>query len=149
MATNTYVALQTANGTGSSGTITFTSISSAYTDLVLVATYTPSAGCILNCQVGNGSLDTGSNYSSTILGGTGSGSGYSYRYSTRTSAYVGPQNVSTSTTAPTTNIFHFSIIIYIFIKLFVKSCNIINSYIHNKIVKFKFSLTMVNMIYIT
>ena len=101
---STYTPIATTTGTGSSGTVTFTSIPTTYTDIILIAQYTPSAGSILNCQVGNGSLDTGSNYSSTILTNTGS---LSYRYSNRTSAYVGPQNNSTSTTAPTTQIMHF------------------------------------------
>jgi hypothetical protein len=52
---------------------TFTSISSAYTDLVLV-TQIIMNGSQANVflQMGNGSIDTGSNYSETYMSGSGS-----------------------------------------------------------------------------
>ena len=72
---NTYVALDKITVTTATPSITFTGISGAYTDLVLVvsarSTYAAAevAGFI---RLGNGSIDTGSNYSRTRLLGTGS-----------------------------------------------------------------------------
>lgn len=63
---------------------TFTGISSTYTDLVLIADYSFTAGTNYTvAQVGNGSIDTGSNYSFTVLNGNGS-SAASYRDSNKT-----------------------------------------------------------------
>ena len=59
---------------------TFTSISQTYTDLVLVCNF-PSGGFNFSIQVGNGSIDSGSNYNVTRLWGVGSGSGSSNLYS--------------------------------------------------------------------
>lgn len=65
---NTYVALAT-NTLGSvATTVTFSSISAAYTDLRLVANYKTAAA--VNVQIRFNS-DTGSNYSSTYLLGNG------------------------------------------------------------------------------
>lgn len=52
--------------------VTFSSISSAYTDLILVCNGSANVGSNLTVRVGNGSVDTGSNYSSTYLVGDGS-----------------------------------------------------------------------------
>ena len=76
MATNTYVALDKVTVTTATPSVTFTGISQAYTDLVIVA----QAGTTLNVQeikvVFNS--DTGSNYSTTNLWGNGTTAG-SYR----------------------------------------------------------------------
>jgi hypothetical protein len=75
MPTNTYVALDLVTVTSATPSITFTGINQGYTDLVLVvsaraaASYPEVAGFI---RVGSGSVDSGSNYSSTRLLGTGS-----------------------------------------------------------------------------
>ena len=75
MAANTYVALDETTVGTAVPSVTFTGISGAYTDLVLVvsarSTYAAAevAGFI---RLGNGSIDTGSNYSRTRLLGTGS-----------------------------------------------------------------------------
>lgn len=58
-------------GTATSA-VTFTSISQAYTDLLLVFSGTLSTADYVLFQVGNGSIDTGSNYSATRLIGNGS-----------------------------------------------------------------------------
>jgi len=70
---------------GSAGTITFSSISGSYTDLVLVVSNVKSVSSTPSCslRVGNGSVDTGSNYSDTVLEGTGS-SASSSRQSSQT-----------------------------------------------------------------
>jgi hypothetical protein len=77
MATNTYVALDKVTVTSATPSITFTNINQGYTDLVLVlsGTKTVASGEGIGLRVGNGSLDTGSNYSETIVWGNGSGSG--------------------------------------------------------------------------
>jgi hypothetical protein len=74
---NTYVALKTETVTGSpASSVTFdlTGIS-GYTDLFVVADVTmssPSGTTYIVGRVGNGTIDTGSNYSSTVLVGNGS-----------------------------------------------------------------------------
>jgi hypothetical protein len=58
-----------------SGTIadyTFSSIPQTYTDLELVVYVLKNTANSVGVQVGNGSVDTGSNYSQTILSGNGS-----------------------------------------------------------------------------
>lgn len=66
------IATNTVSGTGTSS-ITFSSIPSTYTDLILVCnTGIISGTANLGIRVGNGSVDTGSNYSITYLTGNGS-----------------------------------------------------------------------------
>lgn len=80
MATNTYVALDKATVSGSSTTtITFNSIPSTYTDLVIVADFATSAAGAQTVFYFNG-VTTGTPYSSTELYGTGSAAS-SYRFS--------------------------------------------------------------------
>jgi len=79
MTTNTMVAIQTQVLGSNQSSVTFSSIPTTYTDLVLVCNHgNTSAGTVLYLQVGNGSVDTGSNYSNTNLYGNGS-SAYSNR----------------------------------------------------------------------
>ena len=70
----TYEPIATATLSSSASTIDFTSISSSYTDLVLILNTIATTGGtqIMHCRVGNGSLDTGSNYSDTFITGDGS-----------------------------------------------------------------------------
>ena len=63
--------------------VDFTSIPSTYTDLVLVMGGAMAAAANMFVRVGNGSLDTGSNYSVTQITGTGS-SASSSRLSSQT-----------------------------------------------------------------
>lgn len=71
MPTSTYTPIATATGTGSSGTISFTSIPSTYTDLVIVQTGGGASGSpILQGRFNN---DSGSNYSRTWIIGNGTG----------------------------------------------------------------------------
>ena len=97
MATNTYVALQTQVLGSAAASVTFSSIPQGYTDLMLVANYQPTAGSVCFLRVGNGSIDTGSTYSQTLMYGNGSSAG-SARYSSQTATNVGPEVVSTPTT---------------------------------------------------
>jgi len=84
---STYTPIATTTLGSAAASYTFSSIPSTYTDLILVASCqsTSSSPADSRCfvQVGNGSVDTGSNYSHTDLYGTGSAAG-SYRESNRT-----------------------------------------------------------------
>jgi len=68
MATNTYVALDKVTVGTAVSTLTLSSISQGYTDLVLIANLLPASSARFKMQV-NG--DTGSNYSYTVLTGNG------------------------------------------------------------------------------
>jgi hypothetical protein len=84
---NTYVALDTKSLSGISS-ITFNLAGiSGYTDLVLVIQGVSSANQPANFRVGNGSVDTGSNYSRTGLSGNGS-TATSYRGSSENFFYT-------------------------------------------------------------
>lgn len=102
MPTNTYVALDKITTTGSVPSITFTSIPSTYTDLVLVVNGSNTAtdqGLV--CQVGTGSIDTAANYSTTYILGSGT-SAVSGRSSGDTYAIAGRMDGGNST-----SIIHF------------------------------------------
>jgi hypothetical protein len=74
MPTNTYVALATQTLSSSAATITFSSIPQGYTDLVLVfQCAASSANMNFDIRVGNGTVDSGSNYSGTYLVGASGG----------------------------------------------------------------------------
>lgn len=101
MATNTYVALDkiTVSGT-STASVTFTSISQEYTDLVLVVSGSLYGGANRTSfvvQVGNGSIDTGTNYSSTWVAGNGT-TAVSSRYSNGTNFLTGHISEAVGTT---------------------------------------------------
>lgn len=96
MPTNTYVALDTKTLGTAVPTVTFTSIPQGYTDLVLVSQFTGSAvNNQINIQVGNGSVDTGSNYSYTQMYGTGSAAA-SARSTSQTSILLGYTDTATT-----------------------------------------------------
>ncbi len=83
---STYTPIATTTGNGSSATITFSSIPSTYTDLVIVATLTNTNGSdSLSLRFNS---DTGTNYSYTVLGNNGS-TPESYRSSNNTFMQVG------------------------------------------------------------
>lgn len=82
----TYEPIATLTGTGSSATLSFTSIPATYTDLVLVINGALSTGNNTRMRFNN---DTASNYSNTALSGDGA-SASSYRDSSQTSfSYTG------------------------------------------------------------
>ena len=69
----TYEPIATYTSGSSFSNYTFTSIPSTFTDLILVGNFgTTSGGANIALQVGNGSIDTGSNYSFTYVNGDGS-----------------------------------------------------------------------------
>jgi hypothetical protein len=113
-AANTYVSIATQTLGSAAASVTFSSISGSYTDLVLILNASGSTGINVLMQF-NG--DTGTNYSSTTLGGSGT-TAYSARYSNQTSieinyegyldsgfntnSIINIQNYSNSTTYKTT-----------------------------------------------
>lgn len=72
MPTQTYKVIATTTLGSATANIDFTSITNAYSDLVLVCNFTTAANTSITFRVGNGSLDTGSNYSCTVLEGNNS-----------------------------------------------------------------------------
>jgi hypothetical protein len=70
---STYTPIATTTLGSNAASYTFTAIPSTYTDLVLVVTpLATSNGQATYIRVGNGSIDSGSNYSNTNLSGNGS-----------------------------------------------------------------------------
>jgi hypothetical protein len=90
----TYEPIATATGDGSSGTITFSSIS-GYTDIRAILNGTTTTSVVLGMRF-NG--DTASNYSQTYLAGNGT-TASSYRESSQDRNYLHSQ-LGTSTTIP-------------------------------------------------
>lgn len=72
MATNTYVALDKITVGSAVSNVTFTGINQGYTDLVVVVNGSINAFGNVRIQVGNGAIDSGSNYSWTRVLGDGS-----------------------------------------------------------------------------
>jgi hypothetical protein len=94
---STYTPIASTTLTASATEINFTSVSSAYTDLVLVCNLGMSrTGAAFFLRVGNGTIDTGSNYSETELYGTGSAAGSARR--TSSTEWNIFSNVGSSTT---------------------------------------------------
>jgi hypothetical protein len=87
----TYTPIAKATGTGSSGTVTFSSIPSSYTDLVLVSSVLGTENAAVRLRF-NGD-NTNSNYSYTLMYGTGSVA--SSNRETATPIYIGHANTST------------------------------------------------------
>lgn len=69
---STYTPIETRTLGSAQTSVTFNSISQSYTDIVLVAKISIPSGAAFGVQVGNGSVDTGSNYSFTNIVGNGS-----------------------------------------------------------------------------
>lgn len=94
MATNTYVALDKITVGTAVSSVTFSSISQGYTDLVIVMSSTVVSGGAIEMRVGNGSVDTGTNYSRTFMYGNGT-SAASGRSSSIDTWYLPSGNTST------------------------------------------------------
>ena len=102
---STYTPIATTTLASAAQGITFTGISSSYTDLVLVLSLiSKTAGNDVRYRVGNGSIDSGMNYSSTHL--TGNGSTASSSRSTADN-FVGLMRAVGTTTSPATFIINF------------------------------------------
>jgi len=94
---STYSTIATTTLGSAAADYTFTSIPSTYTDLVLIVNGSNTAtdqGLV--CQVGTGSIDTGSNYSSTYILGSGT-SAVSGRSSNDSYALIGRMDGNNST----------------------------------------------------
>jgi hypothetical protein len=100
----TYEPIATTTLGSASNSVSFSSISGSYTDLILVATGKNSTGFDgIDIRVGNGSLDTGSNYSQTMLNGNGSSA-----QSSRDSSATSMTNMGiTSSSTEQVSIYHF------------------------------------------
>ena len=73
---NTYTQIASTTLGSAASSVTFSSIAGTYTDLVLVAMPKITAGSQdLTMQIGNGTVDSATNYSRTLLFGTGSSAG--------------------------------------------------------------------------
>lgn len=94
MPTSTYEKIATTTLGSAAASYTFSSISGSYTDLVLVFTGTMTSADYVQFQVGNGSVDTGSNYSNTALKGNGT-SASSSRSSNSTNIFT-PEPMNTN-----------------------------------------------------
>lgn len=84
----TYEPIATTTLGSAQATISFSSVSNAYTDLILIGNWgqsVDSESCLF--RVGNGSVDTGTNYSATELWGNGTTAG-SQRTSNATGARI-------------------------------------------------------------
>ena len=106
----TYEPINTITTAGSANSVTFSSIPQTYTDLVLVANYgTAANGQYVTLRVGNGSVDTGLNYSATYMGG-GPGGYSSSRNSGVNSLYLGYVCDTSSSLISTSiiNIFYYT-----------------------------------------
>lgn len=84
----TYTPIATVTANGSTSTISFTSISGSYTDLVLVAVAQSSAATTGSSLYAQFNSDTGTNYSNTWINGNGS-SADSARNSNQNYASIG------------------------------------------------------------
>lgn len=90
---NTYEAIATTTTSGSPSTVTFTSIPSTYTDLVLISNVKMSTGKTMALTVN----DSTTGYSQTNLYGNGSSAGSNRNTSQASIRYMGEQaNVSTT-----------------------------------------------------
>lgn len=86
MATNTYVAIDTKTISSAAASVEFTSIPQGYTDLVLsIKASTVSDGEGLSFQVGNGTIDTNTNYSRTLFSGANDTNAASFAQSNQSS----------------------------------------------------------------
>jgi hypothetical protein len=86
---STYNPIATTTLSSASASYTFSSISGSYTDLILVMSASHSGTGVSDfIQVGNGSADTGSNYSYTGIAGSGSAAS-SGRSTSQTKGYLG------------------------------------------------------------
>lgn len=89
----TYEPISSTTLASASAEVNFTGIPQTFTDLVLIGNVansgSGSTAGVIRLQVGNGSIDTGSNYSTTFLFGEGSGAASSVRVTNQTFGYNG------------------------------------------------------------
>lgn len=105
----TYEPIATTTLSSDTSSYTFSSISSTYTDLVLILSGygAGSDGNSIVCRVGNGSVDSGTNYSTTRLSGSGSSSSTGRSSSSDFMRFANLTGMSTSSSNPTSLIVNF------------------------------------------
>lgn len=101
----TYTPIETQTLTSSTTTVTFSNISGSYTDLILIYNGNATGQQGYRTRVGNGSIDTGTNYSETYIGGDGSSASSGKR--TGYGAFVDPTIFATPNTI-ITNFMNYS-----------------------------------------
>jgi hypothetical protein len=104
---STYVPIANQVLTSATASVTFSSISSAYTDLVLVCNHRGVTGSSGNGLYVTLNGDTGANYSDTALYGNGSSAG-SGRDSNITAYYVGAGSVATEYSSTNINFMNYA-----------------------------------------
>lgn len=102
--TGTYTLIASSTLGSNQNIVEFTNISGSYTDLFLVCTWIENSTEDLCIRVGNGSLDTGSNYSNTYLYGNGT-TATSGRQSSTT--FIDVSQIPATTSIYTTTIINF------------------------------------------
>jgi len=103
----TYDSLATTTLGSATASVTFSSISGSYTDLVLICNVgTTANGNDLFVRIGNGTVDSGSNYSATLLGGDGT-SAASARQTNQSQQYLN-YKTNTSSSISGNAIVHFN-----------------------------------------
>lgn len=106
----TYEPIATTTLGSDTATVTFSSISGSYTDLILVANFgVTGSGATFSFQVGNGSVDTGSNYSCTRMyaGGVNGVTSISDRSSSASNIQITPSFGFNNTNVANNAIFYF------------------------------------------
>lgn len=108
---STYTPIATQTLGSNTNSVTFNSISQSYTDLILIYSGANTSNADFRMQVGNGSVDTGSNYSRTYMFGysggvlTGRETNGTYwtasSYAIRTNAIIQIMGYSNTTTYKT------------------------------------------------
>lgn len=106
---STYTAIATTTLGSSASSYTFTSIPGTYTDLVLVLNGygAGSDGNSIVCRVGNGSVDTGTNYSTTRMSGNGSAATTGRATGSDFMRFQNVSGQSTSSSNPTSLVVNF------------------------------------------
>jgi hypothetical protein len=99
-AARTYEPIATTTLGSAASSVTFSSIPSTYTDLILVVNGSTTIGSGSRLRIGNGSVDTGSNYSFTFIEGTGSATN---AFRNANVAYLQMNNYSQFAPSPTYN----------------------------------------------
>jgi len=107
MATSTYTPIATQTLGSATASVTFSSISSIYTDLVLVCNHRGVSGSSGNGLYVTLNSDVGANYSDTGLTGNGS-SASSARDSSLTAYYVGAGSIATEYTNTNINFMNYA-----------------------------------------
>lgn len=103
----TYEPIATTTLTTDQSEVEFTNISQNYTDLIIVKTGAQNSSSNMGLRVGNGTVDTGSNYSGTQVYGNGT-SALSDRYSNDTQFVTNFANSSTASIMTVIQIMNYS-----------------------------------------